>query len=155
GPVAEGAPPPGTGDPARVARVPSASGHSRKSVLVDLWYQLTPNQLGASNSFWTRTFGSLQTVLISPRLCEHPGRGSVRWQVVLPADWVPLSDDGTLPADLAWGWRGWLVGTRPSASANELEQWLTASEDRAALEESDAPHASVVSWRTDLGALTI
>src|SRR5262249_54942621 len=62
GPVGEGTPRPASGDPARVARVPSASGQSRKSVLVDLWYQLTPNQLGASNSAWTRTFGSLQTV---------------------------------------------------------------------------------------------
>jgi hypothetical protein len=72
--------------------------------------------------------------------------------VALPGDWVPLFDDGSLPAELAWVWRGWLVGTRPTSSAAELERWL---DERALADDSESPSASVVSWRTDLEPLAI
>jgi hypothetical protein len=142
-------------DPSRVARVRLGPGLARKIVRVDVWFQFAAGQLGSANSRWTRALPPLQSVLYAPRLCGDPGRGSVRWQVMLPADWVPLSHDGSLPADLEWTWRGWLVGTRPAASTADLERWLTGSEDRGVAEEGEASFASVVDWRTDLGSVTV
>src|SRR5262249_2858794 len=109
-------------DPSRVARVRLGPGLARKIVRVDGWYQSAPGQLGSATSGGTRALPRLQSVLCAPRLSGDAGRGSVRWQVVLPADWVPLSHDGSLPADLAWTWRGWLVGPRLAASTADLER---------------------------------
>jgi hypothetical protein len=151
----------------RVARVPLGPGEWRKLTLLEVAYQIAPGQIGGANSGWTRMLGPLQTILYPPRLCGQAVPGSVRWQVVLPPDWVPLCDDGSLPVDLSWGWRGWLVGTRPTASAAELENWFAPPEERAPADIAraergnqeeggqDARHASVVTWRTDLDPLSI
>jgi hypothetical protein len=74
---------------------------------------------------------------------------------VLPADWVPLSDDGAFPADLSWAWRGWLVGVRPNSSMADLERWLVEPDERGSADEGDPIYASVAPWRTDLEPLTI
>lgn len=155
GPVDEQAARPIGGDAARVARVPLGAGFLRKPTILEVWYQIAPGQLSGANSGWLRVLGPLQTALRAPRLCGHTGRGSVCWQVVLPGDWVPLCDDGSLPADRTWAWRGWLVGTRPTPSAAELERWLAESDERAPADDGESPAASVVSWRTDLEPLVI
>jgi hypothetical protein len=155
GPVEEQVVRPVGGDRARVARVPLGAGLLRKPARVDVWYQIAPGQINSASPSWARALGPLQSVLYAPRLCGDPGRGSVRWQVVLPADWVPLCDDGSLPADLTWTWRGWLVGTRPTTSTADLERWLAGLEDQAPVEENESSYASLVSWRADLGSLTV
>jgi hypothetical protein len=160
--VEDQAPRPIAADPAHVARVPLGPRQLRKPTILDVWYQIAPGQIGGPSPGWTRILGPLQTVLYAPRLCEQTVRGSVRWQVVMPADWVPLRDDGSLPTDLTWVWRGWLAGTRPTTSASDLENWLAEEQERvpaggsqAELGNQEGGYASVVSWRTDWEPLTI
>jgi hypothetical protein len=153
-PVDDSMPRPLGGDPARIARVP-LGGPMRKPTMLDVWYQIAPGQIGVSNPGWTRVVGPLKTTLYPPRLCGHAGHGSVRWQIVLPADWVPLFDDGALPADLSWAWRGWLVGTRPNSSRADLERWLVEPGEHVPADDADSVYASLAPWRTDLDPLTI
>ncbi len=62
--------------------------------------------------------------------------------MTLPPSWLPLSHDGTA-SDYRWGWRGWLLALRPTASATELERWITESPEA---EASGVPTATA--WRT-------
>jgi hypothetical protein len=155
GSVDETAPLPSSADPARVAHVPLGPYSPGKPTVLDIWYQINPAQLAGAAAVWTRALGPLQTVLCPPRLCGQAVPGSVRWQVELPPDWVPISADGALPADLTWAWRGWLIGTRPAASSADLERWFAEGGNVAAADPTESIQASVVSWRTDLGPLAI
>jgi hypothetical protein len=152
-PIAEAASRQIEGDPQRIARVP-LGGASRDRVMLDVWYQIAPKQLGSAQS-WAWGLGALKTILYPPRLSGNAGQGSVRWHVTLPSDWVPLWDDAALPADLTWVWRGWLVGSRPSTSTADLEQWLDPSYRRQPVDDGETAYPSRTGWRADLEPLTI
>jgi hypothetical protein len=153
-PLVDTAQPPYASEPQRIARV-SLGVAPRAQTMIDVWYQIAPGQLNTTNPSWARGIGPLKTVLYPPRLCGYSGQASVRWQVMLPSDWVPLYDDGALPADLTWAWRGWLVGTRPYSSTTDLEQWLDPSNKRPPADGGDIVYPSVAGWRSDLEPLVI
>jgi hypothetical protein len=171
GPVEAGGPrPAGNADPARVARVhvgprfvPKLQ-FGNERVVLDVWYQLGPGQMPARADGWARALGPLQTTLLSPRLCGHSGRASVRWEVNLPPDWLPLYQEGIFPSPQTWSWRGWLLAPRPTASAADLERWFLGSDGLRASgfnpeviedAEADTAYPSLTSWRTDLEPLRI
>src|SRR5262249_12109638 len=79
----------------------------------------------------------------------------VRWQVVLPAAWVPLHEDGTLPVEWTWVWRDRLIGTRPAASVSDLDHWLRESDDPAPTAESESFYDTQVRWRPELEPVSI
>ena len=142
------------GDRLQLVRVP-LGGAPRKRVLLDIWYQIAPGQLGTATPSWARAVGPLKTTLYSPSLCGNAGQGSVRWQVMLPPDWVTVCSDGALPADLTWAWRGWLVGPRPNSSIADLERWLHESNESIPLENDEQVYPSVAAWRSDFEPFTI
>jgi hypothetical protein len=156
GPVDDNAPTPaGSGDPPRIARVKLGAGLIRPTIL-DVWYSIGLSQLPNRSASWTRALGPVQAVLYPPRLCGHSSRASVRWQIVLPPDWVPLYEDGAYSQGQKWAWRGWLLAARPATSAVELERWLTQTEELAEAEENESSaYPSVTSWRTDLEPLQV
>jgi hypothetical protein len=147
-------PMPLSGDPHRIAHVP-LGGAPRKRMVLEVSHKIAPGQLGTAAPFWARAVGPLKTVLYAPSLCGHAGHGSVRWLVMLPSDWVTVCDDSALPADLAWGWRGWLMGTRSNSSIADLEHWLLENDERMPPENGEQVYPSVAGWRTDLEPFTI
>jgi hypothetical protein len=117
----------------RVGRVELPALAERKALL-EVSYSLSPGRTGSA--------GSVQSVLQPPVLRGDPGTGPTRWAVTLPPSWLPLSHDGTA-SDYRWGWRGWLLALRPSASATELERWITESPEA---EATGVPTATA--WRS-------
>ncbi len=107
---------------------------AERKALLEVSYSLSPGRPGS--------MGSVQSVLQPPLLRGDPGTGPLRWAVTLPPSWLPLSHDGT-SSDYRWGWRGWLLALRPSATATELERWITESPEA---EASGVPTATA--WRT-------
>ncbi len=107
---------------------------AERKALLEVSYSLSPGRTGS--------VGSVQSVLQPPVLRGDPGTGPARWAVTLPPSSLPLSHDGT-SSDYRWGWRGWLLALRPSASATELERWITESPEA---EASGVPTATA--WRT-------
>jgi hypothetical protein len=127
----------------------------RKQILMDVWYQAAAGQTAGSGMSRARVLGPLQTVIMPPRLRGQENRASVRRQVTLPADWVVLCDDSSLPVELSWAWRGWLVGTRPDSSNADLEQWLVETPENGLMDDSEPVYASFVGRSTELGPFTI
>jgi hypothetical protein len=154
GPPADAASSPVGGDPQHVARVPLGAA-PRTQMLLDVWYQIAPGQIGPTGPSWAGAIGPLKTVLYPPRLRGQAGLGMVRWQVTLPPDWVVLCDDSTLPGDLAWVWRGRLVGTRPDSSNSDLEHWLAEALDNGSIDDGEPVYASAVGWSAELEPFTI
>jgi hypothetical protein len=145
---------PGNVDASHVARVPLGTG-LLKATLVDIEYQLGPAQFSGRSPAWLRAVGPFQTLLQPPRLCGHTNHASVRWQVVLPSDWLLLYENGGMAPEQSWSWRGWLLAARPSASGADLERWLRESEEQGSTDSEAASYPSVTSWRTDLEPLQI
>ncbi len=155
GPAEESSRPAQVRDASRLARIPLNAGFAQKTVRLDLWYQLGAGQVPVRPP-WTRALGPVQSMLIPPRLAGWANRASVRWQIMLPPDWVPLAEDGEFPADQTWGWRGWLLAARPALSAGDLERWLAEADSRSGSEETENPiPPSVVIWSTDLAPLSL
>jgi len=71
----------------------------------------------------------------------------VRWQVVLPASWVPLSQD-TLGAEYGWGRRGWLLALRPTVSTADFERWFAGSDSVRPDEIKPYADPTVAVWRS-------
>src|SRR5262249_47128880 len=123
----------GSVDPSHVAHVSLGAGLF-KPTLVDIEYQLGPAQLSSRAPARLRAIGTFQTLLQPPRLCGHANHASVRWQVVLPSDWLALYEDGAAAPEQSWSWRGWLLAARPSASGADLEHWLREPEEQASID---------------------
>jgi hypothetical protein len=155
GPIDESAAKPlGNVDASRVARVPLGAGLV-KPTLVEISYETDPGQLAGRGPAWLRAVGPFQTLLKPPRLCGHANRASVRWQVVLPYDWLALYENGAAAPEQSWGWRGWLLAARPSTSVEDLESWLREPEEQENVKGETATYPSMVSWRPDLEPLQI
>jgi hypothetical protein len=155
GPVREGEPKPaGEVEPARVVRVPVGPDFFSKPSVLDVWYQVGPGQSTTTAESWARALGITQTTLQPPRLCGQSGRASVRWQVNLPGEWLPLYQEGMGAPHQSWGWRGWLFAPRPAAASDDLTRWFQGT-DSANGTEPDATYPSLTSWRTDLEPLRI
>src|SRR5262249_16105183 len=155
GPIEESAAKPlGAVDLSRVARVPLGAGIF-KPTLVDISYQTGPASSAGRGPAWLRAVGPFQTFLQPPRICGDINHAAVRWQVVLPADWVTLYDSGTLPLEQSWGWRGWLLAAHPSASQAEMEYWLHEPGEPGSADPNIAVYPSIASRRTDLDPLQI
>jgi hypothetical protein len=88
----------------------------------------------------------LQTLLQAPQLRGDPGAAQVRWQVALPASWVPLSQDALGP-EYGWGRRGWLFALRPTVTTADFETWF-AGPDPAPADAVRWPDPSVAVWRS-------
>ena len=98
-----------------IARVQVPADAAGKSAVLEVNYTRLPGR------------AVLQTELKSPQLRGDPGAAPVRWQVVLPASWVPLSQDA-LGAEYGWGRRGWLLALRPTVSTADFERWFAGSD---------------------------
>jgi hypothetical protein len=144
----------GNVDASHVARVPLGAGIF-KPTLIDITYQTGSIQLASRSPSWMRAIGPFQTLLHPPRLSGNANRALVRWQVILPADWQALYEDGAAMPEQSWGWRGWLLATRPSASEAELERWLHEPEERGSFDAEASAYPSLTSWRTDLDPLQV
>jgi hypothetical protein len=95
--------------------------------------------------------GLWQLMLRPPELPDAVLLGRVRWQVDLPAGWLPISPRGGSIAEQRWGWWGWLPAPRPAWSSSDLEQWLDP--DRHGSAEENEP--SLVCWQAALGPLAL
>lgn len=116
---------------ARVQVPPAVAG---KSVVLDVSYTLLPGR------------GVLQTALPAPQLRGDPGAAPVRWQVVLPPSWVPLSPDAVGP-EHGWGRRGWLVALHPTVTTADFERWFAGS-DAPPADAAKYPDPAVAAWRS-------
>jgi len=119
----------------RTARVQVPADLAGKSIVLEIAYTLLPG----------RTV--LQTMLQPPQLRGDPGAAPVRWQVVLPSSWVPLSQDALGP-DYGWQKRGWLMALRPTVTTGDFERWFAGSEGPRADDSKPYPDPTVAVWRS-------
>jgi hypothetical protein len=118
-------------------------------VIVKVEYQLPPGRTGG---------GLLQAALQPPIVRGDPGWTPVRWQVSLPASWLPLDADSGFRAEQDWKLRGWLLGPRPSANGADAEGWSVGADTSVmpATPEGDATGAlAMVGWQTSPGPLRL
>jgi hypothetical protein len=125
----------------RIARVQVPADAVGKSLALEVNYTLLPGR------------SLLQTQLQAPQLRGDPGAAPVRWQVVLPPSWVPLSQD-VLGADYGWGRRGWLYALRPTVSSAEFERWF-AEPDSVPLDAGKYPDPTVAVVRSSAEPLRL
>jgi hypothetical protein len=116
------------------ARVQVPAEFAGKSGVLEVNYTLLPGR------------SVLQTLLQAPQLRGDPGAAQVRWQVALPASWVPLSQDALGP-EYGWGRRGWLFALRPSVTTADFEAWF-AGADPTPADAAKWPEPSVAVWRS-------
>jgi hypothetical protein len=126
----------------RTARVQVPADLGGKSAVLEVGYTLLPGR------------AVLQTLLQAPQLRGDPGAAPVRWQVALPASWVPLSQDA-LGSEYGWGRRGWLLALRPTVSTADFERWFAGSD--SVRPEDVKPYAdpTVAVWRSSADPLRL
>jgi hypothetical protein len=141
----------------RIARLPIPADFARKPLVLDLSYQVLPGRTADS--------GLLQMTLLPPALRSDVGRFPARFQVRLPAGWVPLYREGGLTSEQRWGWRGWLPGPLPALASADLERWFfsgfesrfgrPAEADDIPADADDIDPATLVCSRPGLAPLTV
>jgi hypothetical protein len=123
----------------------------RRPVVLDLRYQVPPGK--------TEGAGRLQTSLVPPRLRGNVFAGRVRWQVGLPADWVPVTTGGPTTIEQRWGFRAWLPAPRSALSAAELERWFAGAADQSGLPDLGpglgSRSSELVCWQAALAPLRV
>ncbi len=119
----------------RSARVQVPADLAGKSIVLDVGYTLLPGR------------AVLQTLLQPPQLRRGDPGAPVRWQVVLPSSWVPLSQDA-LGADYGWGRRGWLVALRPTVTTADFERWFAGSDAPRTDDLKAYPDPTIAVWRS-------
>jgi hypothetical protein len=123
-----------------VARLAIEPALYRQTSILEVRYRLT------HQSTWN---GAWQTGMWPPVLRGEVFLGLVRWQVEMPAGWMPLYRAGGYTIEQGWVWRGGLLAPRPPINAGELETWLTAGTDADAMTD-DTHVPSLVAWRMAL-----
>jgi hypothetical protein len=117
----------------------------RKPFILEVHYQAPAVAANGANGWHT---------LLQPlKLRGEVFLGRVRWQVELPPGWVALSQGGGHTTEHRWIWRGGLLTPRPGRTAADLQRWLMADTDTAALGEgggSEDSEPSLVFWQTAL-----
>jgi hypothetical protein len=126
----------------RTARVQVPADLAGKSAVLELDYSLLPGR------------AVLQTLLQPPQLRGDPGAAPVRWQVVLPASWVPLAQDA-LGTEYGWGRRGWLLALRPTVATDEFERWFAGPDVPRGEDIKSFPEPTVAAWRSGLEPLRL
>jgi hypothetical protein len=115
-----------------------------KPILLDVSYQADSGRIDGNSL--------LQLTLQPPVLRNAILLGRARWQVDLPAGWMPISPRGGSSVEQRWGWWGWLPAPRPALSRSDLEQWITGTGMPTPVKDS-AP--SLVCWQSAQGSLTL
>jgi hypothetical protein len=131
-------------DIGKVARIPVDPALYPKPVILSLSYRPDPSRADGS--------GPLQVALRPPMLHGAVLLGRPRWQLDLPAGWLPFLRGGGYSPELRWGWHGWLLTPRPAVTGSELERWLTGSDGTAQIGESEP---SLVCWQAALAPLQL
>jgi hypothetical protein len=115
----------GRRDESRLVRVHLPSGREGKATVLEVGYHLNLS-VG-----WTAEDGPLRTTFQPVTLPGLLTGVPTRWQVEFPPGWVPLSLEGG-PVSLRWGWRGWLLASRPASTSPDLLDWLRGDEEGVA-----------------------
>jgi hypothetical protein len=115
-----------------------------RPVLLEVRYQVDSSRMDGN--------GLLHLTLYPPVLRGAPLLGRARWQVELPAGWMPISLQRGSHVEQQWGWWGWLLAPRPALSRTELEQWLGGTET---LPPTDESASNLVCWQSALAPLTL
>jgi hypothetical protein len=132
----------------RMTRLTLTTPLAGKSSVVDFVYQAAPGRLAGNHL--------LQSTLIVPVPRGDLGQAPVRWQVALPASWVPIAFSGSLAAEQQWGWRGWLLAPRPALAPGDLERWFFGAEAVVHLDEQQPwGGISFTGWRNGLEPLRL
>jgi hypothetical protein len=122
-----------------------------KGAVLEITYQLVPGR--------TTDGGALRTTFRPVTLPGLLAGAPTRWQIDLPASWMPLPLDPVPASSWRWDWRGWLLAPRPAVTAGDLDQWFReGSGDRStsALSEDEAAYTpSFVCWRGAPASLTL
>jgi hypothetical protein len=139
----------------RIARLALAPELMRRPVVLEVAYQIPAGRVPGT--------GLLQSTFTAPVPRGDVGRMPVGWEVTLPPDWVPLDHESGFAVAEKWGWRGWLLGPRPSLSEADMERWFYAGPPAAtargpapADENAEAAEpVSLVCWRSSLAPLQL
>jgi hypothetical protein len=120
----------------------------QKPVVLELHYQLAPGREGN---------GRCLSTLQPPLLRGNAFLGRVRWQVGLPASWLPLYAGEGITMEQRWGLRGWLPAPRAAVAGADLERWFSADSGTPPSEEDleAAGTPSLVGWQTNLRPLRL
>jgi hypothetical protein len=113
-------------------------------VILEVAYQIDQQRLDEPSHWQIK----LQPVLLRNAVLL----GRVRWQVEAAYDMVPLLARDGFFREQRWGWRGWLWGPRPAASAADLDQWLQGG---LASPAPDTVEPSFVCWKSSLGEMRL
>jgi hypothetical protein len=135
---------------ADIARVALGTASEAEQVIVKAEYQLPPGRTGGA--------GLLQSLLQPPVVRGDPGWTPIRWQVSLPAAWLPLDEDSNFRAEQDWRLRGWLLAPRSVVSGADSEGWSLGADMSAtpALPDGDASGPlALVGWQTTPSPLRV
>jgi hypothetical protein len=124
--------------------LPIDPGKDRKSTILELHYQITPDSADGENPDRWAFINRLRTTLHPPVLRGAVFLGRVRWLVELPSGRVVLNPGGDATTEETWGVRGWLLGPLPAMSPAQLLEWLTETRGRPDREENEA---ALVCWQ--------
>lgn len=115
-------------NPLRV-RLPLEPDLFRPPVLLDLTYEIPPSRTDGGSFLIHRLKAP---VFADDFLVDH-----VRWSIVLPSGWLPLTTSANYVMDQRWSLQGWLFGPRPAYSGQDLEAWLAGNPDAAPARDAE------------------
>ncbi len=114
----------------------------RKPVVLEVNCQVDSGRVGGN--------GLVQCSLRPPLLLDAVLLGRMRWQVELPAQWMPLCPQSGYVVDQRCDWSRWLLAPRPGLTNENLEQWFAGAANSSPAEESEP---SLVCWQTTPGSI--
>jgi hypothetical protein len=133
-----------------IAHIALGTAGEVEQTIVKVEYQLPPGRTGGA--------GLLQSALQPPVVRGDPGWTPLRWQVSLPAAWLPLDEDSNFRAEQEWKLRGWLPAPRPSISGADTDGWSFGADVGAmpTLPEGDTGGPlALVGWQTTPSPLRV
>src|SRR5262249_40568775 len=134
----------------RIVRLDIDPDQYPKPVVLDLHYQLVPGRnADKGGPLGTRR---LLTTFPAPVLRGKEFIWETRWQLRLPAGWIPLWTGEGTGAEQSWGWRGWLLGPRSAVSSDGLENWFHTGVETPG---SDASEPGLLCRQTTLEPLQL
>ena len=93
----------------------------RVLAIVEIKYQLSDNRNDG--------IGKLVTVWQPPRLPSQVALSTVRWQIAVPANSVPLSLGGGIFEEARWTVRSGIAQPLPAYTTLDLETWITSGRE--------------------------
>jgi hypothetical protein len=119
-----------------------------KPAVLEVKYQVDVVRLSGNRE----SQGPFYAALRPPSVRDAVLLGRTRWQIELPAGWMPVYAGGNSIAEQRWRWQGWLLTPRPTLNHVELEEWFTGS-DKPLRPEDGEP--GFICWQTTLSALPL